>query len=195
MFDFKDVALVQDINGLFHDVTLYPASRALASRCQRLLEDMPDEFDLERRGPLLRIVAAFLDYEFKNARPRKSKFIRMGAGMRRVFDTLTREEILTLPVTKLAKKFNCTRRTSRACSISSLAAPLPTRMELRLLQAASLLRNPELKCIEVARRCGFNHRGLFNECFKHRFGLTPTQWQAQAASRPRVGLPNPKSWN
>ena len=53
-------------------------------------------------------------------------------------------------------------------------------MEIRLLRAVSLLRNPELTLGEAARQCGFNQRGLFNLCFKRRFGSGPTEWQAGA---------------
>jgi hypothetical protein len=50
-------------------------------------------------------------------------------------------------------------------------------MEMRLLKALSLLRDPDVKIIHVAEQCGFNHLGLFNACFKKRFGNTPGQWR------------------
>jgi AraC-like DNA-binding protein len=53
-------------------------------------------------------------------------------------------------------------------------------MEIRVLKAASLLRNPDEKVINVAEQCGFNHLGLFNTCFKLRFGVSPGQWRNQA---------------
>jgi hypothetical protein len=56
----------------------------------------------------------------------------------------------------------------------SLAA---LRMEMRLLKAMALLRDPDAKVINVAEKCGFNHLGLFNTCFKRRFGVTPGQWR------------------
>jgi Helix-turn-helix domain len=43
-----------------------------------------------------------------------------------------------------------------------------------------LLRNPETKIIHVAEECGFNHLGLFNTCFKRRFGVSPGEWRKQA---------------
>jgi hypothetical protein len=59
------------------------------------------------------------------------------------------------------------------------------RMEMRLLKAVSLLRDPNIKVINVAEQCGFNHLGLFNTCFKRRFGQTPGQWR-KAASPAKV---------
>jgi hypothetical protein len=59
-------------------------------------------------------------------------------------------------------------------------------MEMRLLKAVSLLVDPDVKIIAVAEKCGFNHLGLFNTCFKKRFGTTPGQWRksiTQATSR------------
>jgi hypothetical protein len=32
----------------------------------------------------------------------------------------------------------------------------------------------------VAEDCGFNHLGLFNTCFKRRFGTSPGQWRKAA---------------
>jgi hypothetical protein len=53
-------------------------------------------------------------------------------------------------------------------------------MEMRLLNALTLLRDPDMKIIHVAEQCGFNQLGLFNTCFKKRFGDTPGQWRKSA---------------
>jgi Helix-turn-helix domain len=42
------------------------------------------------------------------------------------------------------------------------------------------LRNLDSKIIHVAEECGFNHLGLFNTCFKRRFGVSPGEWRKQA---------------
>ena len=52
---------------------------------------------------------------------------------------------------------------------------------MRLLKAISLLRDIDAKVINVAEQCGFNHLGLFNTCFKKRFGISPGRWRKQAA--------------
>ena len=51
------------------------------------------------------------------------------------------------------------------------------RMELRLSKAVTLLRDPDAKVINVAEQSGFNHLGLFNTCFKRRFGTSPGRWR------------------
>jgi len=52
---------------------------------------------------------------------------------------------------------------------------------MRMLKAVSLLRESAAKVINVAEHCGFNHLGLFNKCFKRRFGASPGQWRTLAA--------------
>jgi AraC-like DNA-binding protein len=98
--------------------------------------------------------------------------------MIQVFEKLSSEEILTLSVGELARKFSCSRRHLNRLfhqhfgfSVASL------RMEMRLLKAVSLLRDPDMKIINVAEGCGFNHLGLFNTCFKRRFGRSPGEWR------------------
>ena len=197
LFGSKEIALMHGITDLFQGSTLYPAYRALAAKCHRLLRDVPRELDLDHRGQLLRIVATILSFEFKNAQPRRSEFIPFDGRMSQIFDKLSATEILTLPVTELAGRFSCCRRHLNrlfhqwfGCSVSEL------RMETRLLRAVSLLRNPELGILEVALQCGFNHRGLFNRCFKRRFGSSPSQWRTAALkfesrrSNPIKGDPN-----
>ena len=64
-------------------------------------------------------------------------------------------------------------------------------MEIRLLKALTLLRDVDVKIIHVAEQCGFNHLGLFNACFKKRFGNTPGQWR-KGTSNGEV-MPSPVS--
>jgi transcriptional regulator GlxA family with amidase domain len=95
-----------------------------------------------------------------------------------MFKELSTTEFLTLSVGDMAHKFSCGRRHLNrlfhqqfGCSVASL------RMEIRLLKASSLLRDPDLRIFNVASQCGFNHLGLFNTCFKRRFGKTPGKWR------------------
>ena len=173
LLSLKEIPLLQGTSDLFKGLTIYPASRALAAKCHRLLRDVPLELDVDHRGQLMRIAAAILSFEFKHAQPGKSELLHIEGRMRLAFDKLSTADILTLPVTELAERFNCTRRHLTrlfhhqfGCSVVNL------RMEIRLLRAVSLLRNPELKVADVALRCGFSHRGLF--------GSSPSEWQAAA---------------
>jgi hypothetical protein len=56
-----------------------------------------------------------------------------------------------------------------------------------------LLRDANIKIINVAEQCGFNHLGLFNTCFKRRFGTSPGRWRKstiRAVSAPTRKLEN-----
>jgi hypothetical protein len=65
-------------------------------------------------------------------------------------------------------------------------------MEMRLLKAVSLLRDADIKIINVAEQCGFNHLGLFNTCFKRRFGSSPGKWRESTIKSAGQSLRKPE---
>ena len=51
-------------------------------------------------------------------------------------------------------------------------------LQRRMVQAARFLRsNPEMKIAEIARRCGYTSRSLFNRHFRRELGTPPTEWR------------------
>jgi AraC-like DNA-binding protein len=172
LFASPEVSLLHNITETLQDFRYYSGFSPLAQECHRLLESVPPQFDLDHRGQLLRVVAVILTPEFKHARQQQITEHRVLS-----FEELTGADILTLSVTDLARRFNCSRRHLNrlfhqhfGLSVSAL------RMEMRLSKAVSLLRNPSSKIAEVAEQCGFNHLGLFNACFRRRFGTSPGEW-------------------
>jgi len=183
LFAIGEICLLQNTTDSFKGSKVYPASSSLAKECHRLVETAPPQGNVEHRSQVLRIAAAVLSVEFKNARSQRAGFVRMEDHMMQVFEELSATELLTLSVGDMAHKFGCSRRhinrlfhQNFGCSVASL------RMEIRLLKALSLLRDPNVKIINVAEQCGFNHLGLFNACFKKRFGNTPGQWRKGASN-------------
>ena len=84
----------------------------------------------------------------------------------------------------MAGKFGCSRRHLNRLFHQHFGVSVAAlRMEMRLLRAVALLRNPDAKVINVAEECGFNHLGLFNICFKRRFGTSPGQWRKKAVPK------------
>src|SRR2546430_2401773 len=79
------------------------------------------------------------------------------------------------------KRFRCRRHLNRLFHQYFGFSVAALRMEMRLLKDVSLLRDPNIKVINVAEQCGFNHLGLFNTCFKRRFGQTPGHWRKTSA--------------
>jgi AraC-like DNA-binding protein len=174
----REIALLQRVCDGLKNSRFYPASGALARECHELLDRAPAQFTLEHRSHLLRIAASILSMEFKNL------FLgRAGGGdstdrVTQVLEQLSPEEIANLSVHELSRKFNCGRRhlnrLFHQCFGTSVGA---LKMEMRLLKAVALLHDPQAKVIDIAGQCGFHHLGLFNNCFKKRFGASPGQWR------------------
>lgn len=183
LFAGNEISLLQTVSEDFKSAKLYAASQPVAVECHRLLLDAPPQVDLRHRSQLLSIVAAILSAEFELAHRPRAGFVSAEQHLAQVFESLTGAEILSLPMEALAAKFGCSRRhLNRLFHQHFGFAVAALRMEMRLLKAVSLLRNPDSKVINVAEACGFNHLGLFNTCFKRRFGVTPGQWRKRSSS-------------
>jgi len=194
LFSGREICLLQNVAGGFKTGRVYPASSPLAKECLRLAEEVPVQFNLDHRSHVLRIVSAILTAEFKAMQPKLADFVPMRDHVLQVFERLQTNELLSLSVGELAKKFNCSRRHLNRLFHQHFGVSVAAlQMEMRLLKAVSLLVDPDAKIIFVAERCGFNHLGLFNTCFKKRFGATPSQWRkviSQRSDRPaETGAP------
>lgn len=181
LFAGNEISLLETVTKTFDAAKLIPGALPLAKQCHRLIEDISPHFNLEHRSQLLRVASAILTEEFKHAHEHRSGALGVEAHLVQIFEGLSAEELLTISVGDLATKFNCSRRHLNRLfhqyfgfSVAAL------RMEMRLLKAISVLRDANTKVIHVAEQCGFNHLGLFNTCFKRRFGMSPGQWRKQA---------------
>jgi AraC-like DNA-binding protein len=190
LFSGREICLLQKVAENFKAGRIYAGSSPLAKECLRLVEEVPVQFNLDHRSHLLRIASAILTAEFKAAQPKLAGFVPMRDHVLQVFERLGTTELLGLPVGELARKFNCSRRHLNRLFHQHFGVSVAAlRMEMRLLKAVSLLVNPDVKIIYVAEKCGFNHLGLFNTCFKKRFGSSPGQWRkiiTEARSQPPV---------
>jgi AraC-like DNA-binding protein len=183
LFAGGEISLLEGVADALHQPRHFPAALPLAQHCHRLVEDIPPQFDLDHRSQLLRIASVILTEEFKTLRERRAGSLGIEQHMLQIFERLSADELLTISVGELAAKFSCSRRHLNRLfhqyfgfSVASL------RMEMRLLKAVSLLRDANAKVINVAEQCGFNHLGLFNTCFKRRFGVSPGQWRKQGGT-------------
>lgn len=181
LFSGNEISLLHNLTDSFKNPRIHPANSPLAAECMQLVTAVPDQVNLNHRGHLIRIAAAVLSADFKEAQTQRSGFVSAEDHMVQVFQRLSPSEFISLSVGELAEKFSCSRRHLNrlfhqhfGVSVASL------RMEMRLLKAMSLLRDPEAKIINVAEQCGFNHLGLFNTCFKRRFGASPGHWRKAA---------------
>jgi len=197
LFDTNEIGLLRHVFDHFQAGRLYPGQSPLAAECRRLLGAVPTECNLDHRGQLVRIAASILSVEFKDALALRNGAFQPDDHMVQVFDKLTSSELIHLSVGEMADRFSCSRRQlnrlfHRHFGVSVAAL----RMEMRLIKAVSLLRDIHTKIITVAEECGFNHLGLFNTCFRRRFGASPGQWRkttcaaARARSTPPAATPS-----
>jgi AraC-like DNA-binding protein len=178
LFAANEICMVSLVANRFRNSKRYAASSDLACECHRLIGEMAPQFTLEHRSHLLRVAAAILSSELQTFGMSRAGFMRSDEQMTQNLEKLSSAEVLALPVTELAQRFNCSQRhLSRLFHDRFGVSVAALRMEMRLLKAMALLRNPDAKVIDVAEQCGFNHLGLFNTCFKRRFGSSPGKWR------------------
>jgi AraC-like DNA-binding protein len=183
LFTPGEICLLQDVAENFKGSKIYLAANPLAQECHALVDGAPPHGNVAHRSQTLRIAATILSVELTNAHTHRSGFARVEDHMKQVFESLSATELLTLSVGDLANKFCCSRRHLNRLFHQHFGFSVAAlRMELRLLKAVSLLRDPDTKVIMVAEQCGFNHLGLFNTCFKRRFGSSPGQWRKNASA-------------
>jgi AraC-like DNA-binding protein len=181
LFATSEIALLQTAFDALKGARLYPAAGRLAQECHKLLVEVPPQTNLDHRGQLLRLAALILNEEFKCAQEKRVGFVRVEDHMAQVFEKLSADEMLSLSVPELARKFSCSRRHLNRLFHQHFGFSVAAlRIEMRLMKAVSLLRDSDAKVINVAEECGFNHLGLFNTCFKRRFGTSPGQWRKTA---------------
>jgi AraC-like DNA-binding protein len=164
----------------------YPAATPLASACHRLVDEIPPSFDLEHRAQLLKVAAHLLSAEFEQAGPRPA-CIRANPHLANVLEKISANELIRVPVQELASRSCCSRRHFTRLFRQHYGRSVKAiKMDLRLAKAVCLLSDPNAKVTNVAEQCGFNHLGLFHQCFKRRFGSSPGQWRNLQASAQSV---------
>ena len=180
LFATEELSLLDNVVENLNGFQLYPAPSPVAKKCHRLLRQVPPQFNLGHRSQLLRIATAILTEEFRTARRQRIGSPRREPDVLRRLEKLSADELLGLSVEELAGSLGCSRRHLNRLFHQHFGFSLAAlRMDTRMIKAASLLRNPDAKVLNVEEQCGFHHPGLFNTCFKKRFGTSPSQWRKQ----------------
>jgi AraC-like DNA-binding protein len=193
LLDPKEVSLLRSVIAAFREPKFFPASGPVAAECNRLHRAFSGSTgsatSLAHRSQLLCLAATILSVELANSRGRIGADALTGVQDRviEVLAGLSADTILSISAEDLASRLNCGRRHldrqfRRYFGISFCGL----KMEMRLLKAASLLSTNDSKIIQVAEESGFNHLGLFNTCFKKRFGVSPGEWRKQNNGRMAV---------
>jgi AraC-like DNA-binding protein len=176
LFSAEEIPLIQGTLNSFKEIRLFAAAEPTAKDCHKALDQIGTQSELCRRTDLLRIAAVVLSEQLKQDRRPDSGYVRPDEHLARVLENLKAEDIMDLSASELAVKFSLSRRHLNRLFHEHFGVSVGTlKMEMRLLKAMSLLRDPNAKVLQVAEQSGFNHLGLFNTCFKRRFGVTPSE--------------------
>lgn len=189
VFTINEFCLLERASKTYSGPWYYPAGSKLAMKCRALVDGAPEELGVEHRCHLLKIAAAILSEEFKRSQSKCNGNGCAGNGSGRILDQLSLDEIQKASIDSLAKKYGCSRRHLNrlfherfGISVSAL------KMEMRLLKALTLLRNPDSKVCSIAAECGFHHLSLFSARFRKRFGASPNQWREKLFATNRFAL-------
>ncbi|MHC1765419.1 MAG: helix-turn-helix domain-containing protein [Verrucomicrobiia bacterium] len=188
LFADDEIWLLQDLKNRLKTARFYPASSSVAADSHRLISGAPTHYNLAHRSQLLKVAAIIFGVELDALRPKNTAFVPIEEHLKEVLEKLSITDLLGLSVKDLANRFSCSRRHLNRLFHEHLGLSVSgLRMELRLLRAATLLRDSTAKVSSVAEQCGFNHLGLFNTCFKRRFGVSPGNYRRDPETPETVG--------
>lgn len=156
----------------------FSAEREPAAHCLALLQAIPAEHNLVHRTLLLRLAAVLLEHELLAIKGELLPAASAGERILQILDGISISELINASVDDLAQKCGYSRRHLNRLFHAQFGFSVGAlRLEMRLLKATRLLRDPRAKITNVAAEAGFNHQGLFNSSFRKRFGLSPSRWR------------------
>ena len=159
-----------------------PTTHPLAERFAVLVTGGEARQGLVYRAEVLGWVAAFFseflasaDVHPESAQSARDRFLRIICQMPDL-------EVIHHSPEQLARFCGCSaRHFNRLFREHFGESPRARQRELRLLRARLLLSASEDRIPQIALDSGYRSLSLFNSLFKRRFGMSPTEWRAQAA--------------
>jgi AraC-like DNA-binding protein len=167
-------------------VLFFPASHPISRRFLALAETAPSHTPFLNRCHLLELAAEALAGKSAEPRGRRDLPIFACERFQQIISQYTEKELLQWPIERLAQICNCSVRHFRALFRKHFGVSFSARQSrMRLLEAASRLREGRIGVEELARECGYRHTRSFGIAFKREFGCTPAAWR----SNPHGGSP------
>jgi AraC-like DNA-binding protein len=164
----------------------FPEAHPLSRRFAALAESAPSQTPFLNRCHLLELAAEALAGKSAEPRGRRDLPIFACERFQQIISQYTEKELLQSSIERLAQLCNCSVRHFRALFRKHFGVSFTARQSrMRLLDAASRLRESRIGVEELARECGYQHTRSFGIAFKREFGCTPTAWR----SNPRGGSP------
>ena len=106
-----------------------------------------------------------------------------------VCEQLSAADLLNMSAEELAAELGCNTLELNGFLQEHFGFSLAAlKLELRLLEAARLLREPGTSIATVTEQCQFGPLNLFLTCFQRRFGVAPSRWRQQPDSEATVSI-------
>lgn len=164
-------------------VSVFTTAEPVAQKFARLVEQ-PGNDGLSLRCALLQLWSSSLHGLLTAPAIVSDQGNKLHERFRQLLGKITEAELAETSLANLAEQLHCSERHFSRLFREEFGVPLRTRqIELRLQRARQLLTDSNAKVINVAYDSGYRHLGLFNSMFKKRFGLTPSEWRQQNATK------------
>ncbi len=184
--------LETDVAGQCAPFLALPAAHPLASRVTKLFAQ-EEKLALSERLAFAQTFAELLGPQLHEAlnRGRENQKNQQEASgrLRQFIGEISESELANLSLGEMAKMLHCCERhASRLFRLEYGTGFLSYVSDLRLKKACELLRQGNMKIVDVALESGHGSLTHFNFVFKKQFHLTPTEWRERHTAPPRRPL-------
>jgi AraC-like DNA-binding protein len=158
-------------------ISLFKANDGTGQQFARLAEQMGN-VSLPIRCALLQLWVSHTASLIAGDAPDLARENSLLERFRKLLGALPEIELFKYSLSELAGQLGCSERHFSRLFRREFGVPFHGhQIELRLQHACQLLTDPNKKILSIAYDCGYRNMGLFNEMFKRRFGMTPTEWR------------------
>ncbi|HAM72616.1 MAG TPA: hypothetical protein DCM86_13320 [Verrucomicrobiales bacterium] len=169
-------------------VRVMPASDPLARQLASTAPRDATRNSLSSRALLLQIAASLCELDRSSRWEHPSKMPSAEDRLRQLLGRMTENDLIGSSVGALATHCRCSTRHIGRMFDRMFGMPFVRHQtQLRMLKAARLLEETDLRIHRIAAECGYRHLGLFNATFRKRWGSTPTHWRRERGSMPADG--------
>lgn len=159
----------------------HPEMEILCADIFRLCQEKPDEFEIDAKAALFRLLKLFLTQLCADEIPRGKNTKNMSHAQQAKTMILFIQEHYgeKIGVTDIARAGGVARNTCNNIFQDVFGkSPIEYLTEYRVCAAMELLRK-KAAVTDVAMSCGFNTASYFSKIFKETIGMTPLEFQKQ----------------
>jgi AraC-like DNA-binding protein len=162
------------------EVQFLPSTHPVTQRFAELTMRPPSENNMTHRVEVLGLVALHFHDDFARHRMAPVRGISALKRFKQIVEQMPDSEFVNHSPQELARLCGCSPRHFSRLFHKHFGVSVHARqMELRLLKASRLLRETDLKIVQIAHESGWRNLCFFNAMFKNRFGMSPTTWRGE----------------